>query len=199
MSERGTSNPGLDVAGNSNHNHINHINHINVIDHVQVSLDDDDEEDENPSGCFHHHNPLSPDSEYDEDLAFPDSVTILSIGGDNPILVERKDDDAESLVPETEIPFTTIYKPPIKFKSLQRKVFIPGQEIHVQIIDNERSITTHLLNPNLWVTIFNIFLIFLFGFFLHEFNIRIIQSILIFTPAITYNILLNPIPDTQFN
>lgn len=167
MSERGTSNPGLDVAGNSNHNH----NHISHIDRVQVSLDDDDDEDENPSGCFHPHNPLSPDSEYDEDLAFPDSVTILSIGGGNPILVERKDDDAESLVPETEIPFTTIYKPPIKFKSLQRKVFIPGQEIHVQFIDNERSITTHLLNPNLWVTVFNIFLIWFYCMYIFKFRI----------------------------
>lgn len=132
MSERGTSNPALDTVSNSNH--------------IEAHLDDDD--DDNPSGCFNH-NQTSPDSEYDEDLAFPDSVTILSIGGGNPILVERKDDDAESVTPETEIPFTTVYKTPVKFKSIQRKVFIPGTEIHVQIIDNERSITTHLLNPNL--------------------------------------------------
>lgn len=133
MSERGTSNPALDAVSNSNH--------------IEAHLDDDD--DDNPSGCFHH-NQTSPDSEYDEDLAFPDSVTILSIGGGNPILVERgKDDDAESVTPETEIPFATVYKTPVKFKSIQRKVFIPGTEIHVQIIDNERSITTHLLNPNL--------------------------------------------------
>lgn len=130
MSERGTSNPALDTVSNSNH--------------IQARLDDDDD---NPSGCFNHL--TSPDSEYDEDLAFPDSVTILSIGGGNPILVERKDDDAESLSPETDIPFITVYKAPVKFKSIQRKIFIPGQEIHVKIIDNERSTTTHLLNPNL--------------------------------------------------
>lgn len=135
MSERGTSNPALDAVGGSNH--------------AVARLEADDDDDDNPSGCFNHINATSLDSEYDEDLAFPDSVTILSIGGSNPILVERKEDDAESVAHETEIPFTIVYQPPVKFKSIQRKIFIPGQEIHVQIIDNERSITTHLLNPNL--------------------------------------------------
>lgn len=37
----------------------------------------------------------------------------------------------------------------MKFKSYQRKCFIPGVDINVNIIDNERSVTTHLLNPNL--------------------------------------------------
>lgn len=106
--------------------------------------------DEDTSGCFSH-GPFSPDSEYDETLAFPDSVTILSTGGDQPVLIQRKEteDDIDSIPAETEIPFTAVYRPSIKFKSIQRKVFIPGVEIHVQIIDNERSVTTHLLNPNL--------------------------------------------------
>lgn len=108
--------------------------------------------DEEHSGCFSHMGATSPDSEYDEELAFPDSVTILSMGG-QPILVERKPgDDADSLQNHnqgTVIPFTTIYQKPMKFKALQRKVFIPGTEIHVHIVDNERSITSHLLNPNL--------------------------------------------------
>lgn len=107
----------------------------------------DDEEEDVYSGCFSTN--LSPDSEYDEALAFPDSVTILSMGGENPILVERKDGDADSIHPHTDIPFPSVYQPPVKFKSIQRKVFIPGVEIHVQILDNERSITSHLLNPNL--------------------------------------------------
>lgn len=99
------------------------------------------------------------DSEYDETLAFPDSVTILSNVGDKPVLVERKetDDDEEefddeennSVVLRHEIPFTSIYGPSVKFNSFQRKVFIPGREIHVRIVDTERSVTTHLLNPNL--------------------------------------------------
>lgn len=98
------------------------------------------------------------ESEYDETLAFPDSVTILSmINGDKPVLVERKEtdddeeeyDDEKSVEMRQEIPFTSIYGPNVKFNSFQRKVFIPGREIHVRIIDNDRSVTTHLLNPNL--------------------------------------------------
>jgi len=97
------------------------------------------------------------DSEYDETLAFPDSVTILSTLGDKPVLVERKEtddddeeyDDENSVLMRQEIPFTSIYGPSVKFNSFQRKVFIPGREIHVRIVDTERSVTTHLLNPNL--------------------------------------------------
>ena len=108
-----------------------------------------DDEDEMSSGCFSQG--PSPDSEYDETLAFPDSVTILSMGGEHPILVERREeDDIDSVaMVEMDIPFISVYKPPVKFKSIQRKVFMPGVDIHVEIIDNERSITTHLLNPNL--------------------------------------------------
>lgn len=107
-------------------------------------------DDTTTSGCFNS-GALSPDSEYDLGLAFPDSVTILSMGGDNPILVQRQDDDIDTVVPtEIDIPFLYIYNPPIKFKSIQRKVFIPGSEIQVEIIDNERSFTTHMLNPNLY-------------------------------------------------
>lgn len=94
--------------------------------------------------------PKSPDSEYDEELAFPDSVTIVSMGGDNPILVERKEGDTESIVPDTEIPFPHIYNPPVKFTSYQRKIYIPGVETQVAVIDNERNMTMHLLNPNLY-------------------------------------------------
>ncbi|KAH8339964.1 hypothetical protein KR067_004173 [Drosophila pandora] len=100
------------------------------------------------------------DSEYDETLGFPDSVTILSNVGDKPVLVERKetddddeefdDDENNSVVLRHEIPFTSIYGPSVKFNSFQRKVFIPGREIHVRIVDTERSVTTHLLNPNLY-------------------------------------------------
>ncbi|EDW33268.1 GL20348 [Drosophila persimilis] len=94
-------------------------------------------------------------------LGFPDSVTILSNVGDKPVLVQRKettddddeeydDDENNSVVMRQEIPFTSIYGPSVKFNSFQRKVFIPGREIHVRIVDTERSVTTHLLNPNLY-------------------------------------------------
>ncbi|XP_013119421.2 phospholipase D2 isoform X2 [Stomoxys calcitrans] len=98
------------------------------------------------------------ESEYDEALNIPDSVTIISAGGDKPVLVERKDctdddeydEDEVQLRRLTEIPFTRIYAPGVKFTSFQRKVFMPGIEIKVQIINVERSVTTHLLNPNLY-------------------------------------------------
>lgn len=124
---------------------------------LTASTPDDDHAnrttDEEHSGCFSHLGATSPDSEYDEELAFPDSVTILSMGGE-PVLVERKtgDEDGDSAHHNnqlTALPFSTIYQKPVKFKALQRKVFIPGTEIHVHIVDNERSITSHLLNPNL--------------------------------------------------
>jgi len=47
------------------------------------------------------------------------------------------------------IPFTVIHNAPVKFKN-QCNVFIPGEEVHVRILDNERSVTTHPLNPNLY-------------------------------------------------
>lgn len=93
--------------------------------------------------------PTSPDSEYDEELAFPDSVTIVSMGGDNPILVERKEGDSDSVVAESEVPFINVYNPPVKFAAFNRKIYIPGVEIQVEIIDHERNMTTHFLNPNL--------------------------------------------------
>ncbi|XP_016989766.2 phospholipase D2 isoform X1 [Drosophila rhopaloa] len=120
----------------------------------------DDAVDEQQNRCLPEFQFSLVDSEYDETLAFPDSVTILSNVGDKPVLVERKetDDDEEefddeensSVVLRHEIPFTSIYGPSVKFNSFQRKVFIPGREIHVRIVDTERSVTTHLLNPNLY-------------------------------------------------
>lgn len=113
-----------------------------------VNDDETDDFEEKLSGCF----PESPfsmvESEFDEDLAFPDSVTILTVGGNNPVLVERKDDPDET-VSTGEIFITSLYNPSLKFNSVQRRCFIPGVEIHVKIVDTERSITSHPLNPNL--------------------------------------------------
>lgn len=113
------------------------------------SNDETDEFEEKRSGCF----PESPfsilESEFDEDLAFPDSVTILSVGGNNPVLVERKEDSSDDADVNGDIPITSLYNPSLKFNSVQRRCFIPGVEIHVKIVDTERSITSHPLNPNL--------------------------------------------------
>lgn len=48
------------------------------------------------------------------------------------------------------IPFSTIYNIPTKLKKHSPNIFIPCEEVHVRIIDNERSVTTHPLNPNLY-------------------------------------------------
>ncbi|XP_023305494.2 phospholipase D2 isoform X1 [Lucilia cuprina] len=110
------------------------------------------------SGCLPDFQFSMIEAEYDEGLIIPDSLTILSIGGDKPVLVERKegtdddefDEDDVELRRLTVIPFTRLYGPSVKFTSFQRKVFMPGIEIQVRFIDTERSVTTHLLNPNLY-------------------------------------------------
>lgn len=131
--ELGTSNPGLNYDDTST---------------VSTARIEDNRTEQSPNHT-NNSEPLSPDSEYDEELAFPDSVTIVSMGGENPILVERKETDVDSIIGETEIPYLNLYNPPVKFSSYQRKIFIPGVEVLVRITDNERNMTTHLLNPNL--------------------------------------------------
>ncbi|XP_046394345.1 phospholipase D1 [Ischnura elegans] len=88
--------------------------------------------------------PTTPDSDYDESLAFP------YLDGVNDEIVHL-DDKLDSDEPDTVvIPFQSIHKPPVKFKSPQRKLFIPNKEIEVKIINFERNVTIHLLNPNLY-------------------------------------------------
>lgn len=108
--------------------------------------DETDDFEEKPSRCFPDCSFSLVESEFDELDAFPDSVTILTVGGNNPVLVERKEDNSD---PSGEIPLTSLYNPPLKFNSVQRRCFIPGVEIQVKIVDTERSITSHPLNPNL--------------------------------------------------
>lgn len=89
--------------------------------------------------------------EYDENLGFSDSITIVSMGAEGPVLVQRKESSAhESIVPDTEIPYPYVHNPPTKFTSMHRNIFVPGLEINVEIIDYERSLTAHILNPNLY-------------------------------------------------
>lgn len=114
------------------------------------------------SGCFHLTDPMSPDSEYDEQLGFDDGVTMITISGDKPVLVARKavteettldeDDENESIrsTNTASLPYSNVHQAPIKFASIQRKIFIPNVPVHVEIIDYERSLTSHLLNPNLY-------------------------------------------------
>lgn len=183
-SSLGQSNPGLNEGDRTNAEDRKNEKKRSTNDDEDHDDDDDDDRDEkdeasterasNADGASSHditahslaaaawnclHNEtLSPDSEYDEALAFPDSVTILSIGGDNPVLVERDKDEEEEdadgesldLQPMNELPYSSIFNPPVKFTAIQRKVFLPDVEIEVRMVDHERSSTTHLLNPNLY-------------------------------------------------
>ncbi|XP_015593521.1 phospholipase D2 [Cephus cinctus] len=96
-------------------------------------------------------NVASPDSEYDDFLGVPDSLE-LSINEDGePNRLKGKDEEGvDNKDCVGVIPFTAIHAPPVKFKSQNRNIFIPREEIFVKIVDNERSVTTHPLNPNLY-------------------------------------------------
>ncbi|XP_012525168.1 phospholipase D2 isoform X1 [Monomorium pharaonis] len=94
---------------------------------------------------------MSQVSEYDDALEVPDSLEITVDENGETIQVRKQEreytDNRE--IPGV-IPFTVIHDNLIQFKSHIRNVFIPGEEVHVKIIDNERSVTTHPLNPNLY-------------------------------------------------
>ncbi|XP_068628198.1 phospholipase D1 [Battus philenor] len=85
------------------------------------------------------------DSDFDESLAVPESLSVIDVSK-----VGNKEETDASAPHETVVPFRAIHNPPIKFNSVHRKVFIPGVEIKVRFVENERSVTTHLLNPNLY-------------------------------------------------
>lgn len=86
------------------------------------------------------------DDEYDEALAIPESITMSS-----GVIKNGTDEDIQDLQSRSnELPYLNVYNPAVKFNSIPRKVFIPGLTIHVEIIDYERQLTSHFLNPNLY-------------------------------------------------
>ncbi|XP_072941538.1 phospholipase D1 isoform X2 [Epargyreus clarus] len=101
-------------------------------------------------GLFQHLDSLNPcpDSDFDESLAVPESLSVIDIDK-----IGSKEETDYSGPLGTSVPYKAVHSPPIKFNSVHRKVFIPGVEIKVRFIENERSVTTHLINPNLY-TIF---------------------------------------------
>jgi phospholipase D1/2 len=105
------------------------------------------------SGCFQF---IDADNEYDDGLALPDSITIVSSAEDDPRHIMPKDEldyASNSVAPGSgggEIPYSYVHNPPIKFNAIDRKIFIPSEEIHVEIIDYERTVLDHILNPNLY-------------------------------------------------
>ncbi|KAK5643236.1 hypothetical protein RI129_007081 [Pyrocoelia pectoralis] len=89
------------------------------------------------------------DDDFDDKLDVPPVLlTMISVEG-KPIVVE---DDENDYNPDAidKIPFSTIYTGSAKFKSYQRKVFVPGLDISVTIEQSDRNLTSHFLNPNLY-------------------------------------------------
>ncbi|XP_049865149.1 phospholipase D2 isoform X2 [Pectinophora gossypiella] len=82
------------------------------------------------------------DSDFDESLAVPESLSVID--------ADKIDSREIETVTHATLPFKAIQEPPVKFNSVHRRVFIPGVEIKVKFTENERSVTTHLLNPNLY-------------------------------------------------
>ncbi|XP_057670646.1 phospholipase D2 [Diorhabda carinulata] len=90
---------------------------------------------------------LGSDGDYDDILGVPRSIKILDIG-DGPVAIEHSDEELEEDGIE-HIGFNAVhnYK---KFSSMNRDVFIPGVDVSAIIVDYERNLTSHMLNPNLY-------------------------------------------------
>ncbi|KAM3968327.1 phospholipase D [Aphomia sociella] len=93
-------------------------------------------------GIFQPLDSLNPglDSDFDESLAIPESI----------IDIDKTKEEPDSAPLSSAVPFKEIHNSPVKFNSVHRKVFIKDVEIQVKFTENERSVTTHLLNPNLY-------------------------------------------------
>ncbi|XP_031836301.1 phospholipase D isoform X2 [Nomia melanderi] len=89
---------------------------------------------------------ISNDSEFDDALCVSDSLEITLNDNDTNIIQSNEDTDNNECL--GVIPLSTIYQ--LSKKSPNCNIFIPGEDVHVEIIDNERSVTTHPLNPNLY-------------------------------------------------
>lgn len=109
---------------------------------------------------------LSPD-EFDETLAFPDEASstgryrrkktgtklnVNNVDDDDDSSTSSDDENDRPAVVKSinELPYNYIHSAPVKFHSFDRKIFIPGSQIHPKIIDFERSMTAHLFNPILY-------------------------------------------------
>ncbi|KAJ8679652.1 hypothetical protein QAD02_015439 [Eretmocerus hayati] len=108
-----------------------------------------DEKQEDTTANIAEESALSHDSEYDDALAVPDSLSVTLNENGEPISLEDGNEELHQKC-NGALPFSTIHIEAIRFKSPSRRIFIPGEDIHVKIIDIERSITTHPLNPNLY-------------------------------------------------
>ncbi|XP_047111364.1 phospholipase D1 isoform X1 [Schistocerca piceifrons] len=93
--------------------------------------------------------PTSQDSDFDEFLAIGIENISSADAADGPASMDSKT-ETNSPYGAKGLPFNVVHSPPVSFKALHRHLFIPHVEIKVKIIDVERSVTTHILNPNLY-------------------------------------------------
>ncbi|XP_058805785.1 phospholipase D2 isoform X2 [Phymastichus coffea] len=93
---------------------------------------------------------LSHESDYDDELGVPDSLNITVNENGEPVDIQKDCEDTCDKSEKRALPFLAVHNPPVKFNSQNRFVYIPCEDIHVKIIDVERSVTTHPLNPNLY-------------------------------------------------
>ncbi|XP_030747183.1 phospholipase D2 [Sitophilus oryzae] len=91
---------------------------------------------------------IGSDADYDDKLGVPETIKIVDVG-DGPVAIENSDDELQDEDSEGGLPFTKIHNY-IKFKSLNRLVFVPGEDVIVNLVDYERHLTTHMINPNLY-------------------------------------------------
>lgn len=107
-----------------------------------------EEEQKSTFDCFELIDPTSPDTEFDETLGIEglDEVTVVTLAGEEVVIKRSRANSTNQI---TEIPYTVIFKPPQKFNQKQRKLFLPGVDITVEVNDFERNVTHHILNPNL--------------------------------------------------
>ncbi|XP_014232157.1 phospholipase D2 [Trichogramma pretiosum] len=98
---------------------------------------------------------MSQDSEFDDGLEVPDSLDFTidenGLKVQSPVEESAQSEDESTPHEEQKMkPFSSIHTPPSKFPKQHKNIFIPGQEIYAKVVDIERSVTTHPLNPNLY-------------------------------------------------
>ncbi|XP_076235728.1 phospholipase D [Calliopsis andreniformis] len=114
-----------------------------------IAIMSDNVSNEEKNGNYNLDHLISHDSEYDDTLCVPDSLEITVNDNDSSGNAQTTE-DSDNRECLGVIPFSAIHDLPKKFKSQNRNIYIPGEEVHVKIIDYERSVTTHPLNPNLY-------------------------------------------------
>lgn len=113
----------------------------------ETEHDDQNDSDINDDHGFSH------DSEYDDELGVPDSLDVTTFPDNEQLNLPNTSKLPSSSLRQTRTKghtFTAIHGLPLKFKNQNRNIFIQGEEIIVKIINNERSVTTHPVNPNLY-------------------------------------------------